>query len=61
MMQYIKVDCYNFFIIYIYIYIYIYINDWKTYYQKNRETILNKTKKYYNDNNEVLKERAISK
>ena len=55
MMQYIKVDCYNFFIIY------IYINDWKTYYQKNRETILNKTKKCYNDNNEVLKERAISK
>ena len=29
--------------------------------KKNRKTILNKTKKYYNDNNEVLKERAISK
>ena len=26
--------------------------------QKNRETILNRAKEYYNDNNEVLKERT---
>ena len=45
MMQYIKVDCYNFFIIYIIIIIFFII-----YYIK-----------CYNDNNEVLKERAISK
>ena len=32
-----------------------------TYYQKNRETIPNRANKYYNDNNEALKERAKTK
>ena len=32
-----------------------------TYYQRNKEVILDRTKKYYSDNNEVLKERARDK
>ena len=31
------------------------------YYQKNRTTILNRAKKYYNDNKKVLKEKARNK
>ena len=29
-----------------------------TYYQRNREVILNRVKKYYHDNEEVLREKA---
>ena len=32
-----------------------------TYYQRNRETILNRAKKSYSDNKEVLKEKARNK
>ena len=33
-----------------------------TYYKKNRETILNRAKRYYNDNSEALKkEQEINK
>ena len=32
-----------------------------TYYQQNREIILNRAKKYYKDNKEVLKEKARNK
>ena len=32
-----------------------------TYYQRNKEVILDRTKIYYSDNNEVLKERARDK
>ena len=32
-----------------------------TYYQRNRKTKLNRAKNYYNDNNEVLKEKARNK
>ena len=49
-----KVDCYRFLLLYIKI-------SEETYYQRNRKTILNRAKKYYSDNNEVLKERAINK
>ena len=33
----------------------------KVYYQRNRKTVLNKAKKYYNDKNYILKERARNK
>ena len=32
-----------------------------TYYQRNRKTILNRAKKYNNDNNKVLEEKARNK
>ena len=32
-----------------------------TYYQRNRETILNRAKDYYENNKEVLRERAKNK
>ena len=35
--------------------------DETTYYQKNREAILNRAKRYHHDNIEVLKEKAINK
>ena len=35
--------------------------DNKTYYQKNRELILNKAKGYYKNNNERLREHARNK
>ena len=49
-----KVDCYRFLLLYIKI-------SEETYYQRNRKTILNRAKKCYSDDNEVLKERAINK
>ena len=33
----------------------------KTYYQKNREVILNRAKNYYENNKELLRERAKNK
>ena len=35
--------------------------DNTTYYQRNREKILNKAKDYYKNNNEILKEQARNK
>ena len=35
--------------------------DNKTYYQRNKEKILNKANDYYKNNNERLREHAISK
>ena len=32
-----------------------------TYYQRNRETVLNRTKDYYENNKEVLREKAKNK
>ena len=32
-----------------------------TYYQRNRETVLNKAKDYYENNKEVLREKAKTK
>ena len=37
------------------------MSDKTTYYQINKETILNRVKKYYNDNKERLKEQARNK
>ena len=37
------------------------MSDKTTYYQINKETILNRAKKYYNDNKERLKEQARNK
>ena len=42
-----KVEHYNFF--------FIYKNEWKTYYQKNREVILYRFKEYYKNNKEILR------
>ena len=38
-------------------------NDWKktTYYQRNKETILNRAKEYYENKNEELKKKARNK
>ena len=46
-----KVDFYNFFLLYIKM-------GETTYYQRNRETILNKAKDYYQNNQEILTEKA---
>ena len=35
--------------------------DETTYYQRNKETILNRTKDYYENNKEVLREKAKNK
>ena len=46
-----KVDRYSFLL-------YIKINDGTTYYQRNRERILNKAKEYYKSNKEILRDKA---
>ena len=33
----------------------------RTYYQRNREVILNRAKKYYHDNEEILREKVANK
>ena len=49
-----KLDHYNFFSLYIKI-------SETTYYQRNRETILNRAKDYYQNSKEVLKDKASDK
>ena len=47
-------DHYNFFH-------YIYKMSEKTYYERNRDVILNRAKDYYENSNELLRERAKNK
>ena len=49
-----KVDHYKFFLLYVKM-------SETTYYRRNRATILNKGKEYYNDNNEIFIEKARNK
>ena len=37
------------------------MRDRTTYYQRNRETILNRAKEYYKNNKEMLREKARNK
>ena len=37
------------------------MSDKTTYYQKNRDKILNRAKKYYKDNKEILRKKAKKK
>ena len=39
----------------------IHKNEWTSYYQRNRETILNGTKNYYENNKKVLREKTKDK
>ena len=41
--------------------LYVQTSEETTCYQRSRETILNRAKKYYDDNNEVLTEKARNK
>ena len=52
-----KEDCY------IYIFVFIIYKKWvkKGYYQRNREAILNRAKKYFENDEESLKEEARNK
>ena len=49
-----RLDHYKLFLLYI-------KNEWKTYYEKNRDVILNRANKYYENNKEVLREKAKNK
>ena len=49
-----NVDYYNFFLLYIKM-------CETTYYQRNRGTVLNRAKDYYENNKEVLREKAKTK
>ena len=49
-----NVDYYNFFLLYIKM-------CETTYYQRNREKVLNRAKDYYENNKEVLREKAKTK
>ena len=48
-----KVDCYKSFL--------LYIKMGETYYQRNREKVLNRAKDYYENNKEVLTQKAKQK
>ena len=49
-----KVDCFNFLL-------YIKVDDRTTYYQRNRERMLNRAKEYYENNKERLREQTRNK